>query len=148
MIVVDRNRFWNALEAHFTHPIYPHVKNIFHYSRLDNIASLVDIYSDRFLNPPGPGFEFREVENEVNSDDYLASIPPGANEINYYGRLRDEFSNGFRFSVGDKRLIRQIVTAVGEISQKTRKTQLKFWQRTITFCPLQPHNLSNPQKSI
>lgn len=112
--VIDVTKFWNAIEAELKHKIYMHIKNIFQFSNLDNPTSITEAYLYKFIEPPGPGFNFEGVEAEVNTEAYSNRIPEGANQADYYGQPLRNFDRGiFKFKIGDKLLINQIVNIVG-----------------------------------
>lgn len=109
-------KLWEIIQKGITSPIPSHLKNQLKMQGLDNIACL-SMLEDSVIT---------ESEEFIKSDEYFNSIPRGENLINFYGLLYQNNRINFKYTLGDKCILKSIKNFVV-------KQSAKFWSKNLNL---------------
>lgn len=114
-----RAEFWGLIEKELGLPISLHLKNILKLADLDNYAAIAGLKVQ--------GVNFLELEDFVRSENYYSAVPSGTSLSDFYGNMFKRNRTAFKFSIGEKSILKQIFGLVWDTSA-TSKISTKQWK--------------------
>lgn len=114
-----RTEFWGLIEKELGLPISLHLKNILKLADLDNYAAIAGLRVQ--------GVNFVELEEFVKSENYYSALPTGTSLSDFYGNTFKRNRTEFKFSIGEKSILKQIFGLVWD-SSPTSKISEKKWK--------------------